>query len=108
MRNGGSYIKQNHHLPDIAPATQMRELGIDLGDNQTRLLQKIEELTLYMIDQNNQFSEQKKQVDLQQNELAEFKEQNKKLEEQNRKLEAQQERIDRLEKLVGEKKESNK
>ena len=46
------YIHTYHHLPDLEPATRMQEEGIKLGDTQTRLLQKIEELTLYMIDQD--------------------------------------------------------
>lgn len=47
-----TYIRQNHHLPDIAPAAQMQQEGLDVGANQTRLLQKIEELTLYVIELN--------------------------------------------------------
>ena len=45
---------QQHHLPGIAPAGQMQKDGLDLGDNQTRLLAKVEELTLYAIDQQKQ------------------------------------------------------
>lgn len=45
-------IRANHHLPGIAPARQMQKEGLDVGDNQTRLLAKIEELTLYVIRQN--------------------------------------------------------
>lgn len=33
-------------------ATEVDEKGISVGDNQALLLKKIEELTLYMIDQN--------------------------------------------------------
>ncbi|MBS1659589.1 MAG: hypothetical protein JST68_00920, partial [Bacteroidetes bacterium] len=54
-------IRSNHHLPGIASASQMQKEGVDLGDNQTRLLAKIEELTLYMLQQNermNNFSQQ--------------------------------------------------
>jgi hypothetical protein len=47
-----SYIHQQHHLPGIASASQMQKEGMDLGENQTRLLQKVEELTLYIIEQN--------------------------------------------------------
>jgi len=45
-----AYINANHHLPDIASAEDMKKDGLDVGGNQTKLLQKIEELTLYMID----------------------------------------------------------
>lgn len=54
-------IRANHHLPGIAPASQMQKEGVDVGDNQTRLLAKVEELTLYLLQQNermNNFSEQ--------------------------------------------------
>ena len=48
------YLRQQHHLPGIAPASQMQKEGLDLGDNQTRLLAKVEELTLYAIDQQKE------------------------------------------------------
>lgn len=47
-----SYIKQYQHLPDIPSAAEVEKNGIDLGDTQAALLKKIEELTLYVIDQN--------------------------------------------------------
>jgi hypothetical protein len=47
-----TYIKKNKHLPEIAPAKEMQEQGSNLGDLNTKLLQKIEELTLYAIEQN--------------------------------------------------------
>jgi hypothetical protein len=46
-----TYIKKHKHLPEIAPAKEMQEQGSNLGDLNTRLLQKIEELTLYVIQQ---------------------------------------------------------
>jgi len=47
-----NFIKQNKHLPGIEPAKQMQEEGMSVGETQTKLLEKIEELTLYVIDQN--------------------------------------------------------
>lgn len=47
-----NYISHNKHLPDIEPAAYMQKEGLDLGENQTKLLQKVEELTLYIIAQN--------------------------------------------------------
>jgi hypothetical protein len=48
-----AYINQKHHLPGIPPAEKMqKQEGIDVGDNQALLLQKIEELTLYIIEQH--------------------------------------------------------
>jgi hypothetical protein len=45
-----TYIKKNKRLPEIAPAKEMQEQGSNLGDLNTKLLQKIEELTLYVIE----------------------------------------------------------
>ena len=60
------YIDQNHHLPEIASAKEMQTNGIDLGQNQVKLLQKVEELTLYLIDKDKQLSNEKKTNDAQQ------------------------------------------
>jgi hypothetical protein len=46
------FIKDNKHLPDIQTAEQMQKEGVSVGKMQTKLLQKIEELTLYAIEQN--------------------------------------------------------
>lgn len=46
------FIQQHHHLPGIAPAAEMQQNGIDMGEHGTKLLQKIEELTLYIIEQD--------------------------------------------------------
>jgi hypothetical protein len=46
------YIQQNKHLPEVPSAAEVKKDGIDLGDNQAVLLKKIEELTLYIIEQN--------------------------------------------------------
>ncbi len=43
------YIANNRHLPQIPSAIEVAENGVSVGDMQSRLLQKIEELTLYMI-----------------------------------------------------------
>lgn len=52
------FVKQNKHLPGIEPAAQMQKDGVDVGGNQTKLLQKIEELTLYAIAQEKRQQEQ--------------------------------------------------
>jgi len=57
-----TFIKENNHLPDIPSAKEVREHGIDLGDNQAKLLQKIEELTLYIIDQNKKLEAVQQQL----------------------------------------------
>ena len=47
-----SFVKENKHLPEIESAREMEKGGTELGELNTKLLQKIEELTLYMIDIN--------------------------------------------------------
>lgn len=47
-----SYINEHKHLPGVPSATEVAKEGIDLGENQMILLKKIEELTLYIIEQN--------------------------------------------------------
>jgi hypothetical protein len=44
------YIKANHHLPEIPAGKEVEEKGVGLGEMQSKLLAKIEELTLHMID----------------------------------------------------------
>ena len=56
-----SFIKQHKHLPDISPATDMQTNGVNLGDMQTKLLQKLEESTLYLIEQAKQIEALKKE-----------------------------------------------
>jgi hypothetical protein len=43
------HIQKNKHLPDIPSEKEVLESGVNLGEMQTKLLQKVEELTLYMI-----------------------------------------------------------
>ncbi len=61
-----SYIQVNKHLPNIPTAKDVAENGINLSDLQVKQMEKIEELYLYMIQQ--------------QKEIEELKEQNRKLE----------------------------
>jgi hypothetical protein len=52
------FIKANKHLPQIASAEEMQKNGLDVGEQQTKLLQKIEELTLYAIEQDKKIKQQ--------------------------------------------------
>jgi hypothetical protein len=45
-----TFIKQNNHLPNIPSAKEIEEKGLHLGDTQRRMMEKIEELTLYVIE----------------------------------------------------------
>ncbi len=54
ISNLESYINANKHLPNIPSAKEMEKDGITVGDMQTRMMEKIEELTLYIIDLQKQ------------------------------------------------------
>jgi hypothetical protein len=46
------FIGENYHLPNIPSAEEIEKNGLSLGDLQKRMMEKIEELTLYIIEQN--------------------------------------------------------
>lgn len=48
------YVKKNKHLPGIQSAKEMEKDGINVGQFQIDLLQKIEELTLHLIEKNEE------------------------------------------------------
>jgi hypothetical protein len=58
------FVKQNRHLPEIPAAKTMQQEGVGVSELQTKLLQKIEELTLYIIQQQKEIDELKKKVKL--------------------------------------------
>ena len=47
-----TFIHLNHHLPNVPNAAEVEKNGLDVGDNQRILLEKVEELTLYIIELN--------------------------------------------------------
>ncbi len=61
-----NYIKQNGHLPNIPSAEEMEKNGVQLGRMNMKLLEKIEELTLYIIKlekENKKILEIEKRLD---------------------------------------------
>jgi hypothetical protein len=56
-----AFILKNKHLPDIEPASEMEEKGVELGKMDMKLLQKIEEMTLYMIEFRKEMDAMKKE-----------------------------------------------
>jgi hypothetical protein len=51
-----SFIATNGHLPDIPAEAEVLENGIDLGEMNGLLLKKIEELTLYLLEQDRKIN----------------------------------------------------
>jgi hypothetical protein len=68
-----AYIKEHKHLPEIAPAEDMRRNGVNVAELQTRLLQKVEELTLYVIEQEKKLEAQEKKNAALEQEVKELK-----------------------------------
>jgi hypothetical protein len=58
------HIKEKGHLPEIPSEAEVGENGINLGEMNAKLLQKIEELTLYLIEQNKQNQSQQAKIEL--------------------------------------------
>jgi hypothetical protein len=49
LSNVNTYIQEHQHLPGIPSAAEMQKDGVNVGDLQVKLLAKVEELTLHMI-----------------------------------------------------------
>jgi len=64
------FVKQNRHLPEVPSEKEFKENGMNMAEMNAILLKKIEELTLYVIEQNKDNEEMKQ----------ELKDQNKKIE----------------------------
>ena len=51
------YIHANGHLPNVPSASEVEEEGMSVGEMNRLLLQKVEELTLYVIELQKQIDE---------------------------------------------------
>ncbi len=78
-----TFIKTNKHLPEIPSAAAMEADGVNLAEMNKLLLQKIEELTLYAIEQKAEAERQKAEV-----------------KSQNKKVESLEERLAKIEALL--------
>jgi hypothetical protein len=61
-----AYIQVNSHLPGLPSAAEVEKTGVDLGSTQARLLEKVEELTLYAIQLEkrvDQLTEENKKIE---------------------------------------------
>ncbi|CAM1345023.1 hypothetical protein [Tenacibaculum amylolyticum] len=75
-----NHIKEKGHLKNIPSAKEIEQNGFFLGNMDAKLLQKIEELTLYTIAQEkeiNNLKEQNSKIETQQKEIEALKKQNK-------------------------------
>jgi len=85
-----AYIDQNHHLQDVPSAEQVAKDGLNLGDMNKITMQKVEELTLYLIEKDEIIRKQQNQIEIQAETIKQISAQQQ----------TQQAQIDLLTKLV--------
>ncbi|MGX1931320.1 hypothetical protein [Flagellimonas sp. 2504JD4-2] len=85
-----NYIKEHGHLPNIPSAVEMEANGIQLGEMNMKLLEKIEELTLYALEQQERIQEFKRQLEGKNSQANAIKEE----------LKVQRSEIEQLKKLI--------
>ncbi len=56
-------IKENGHLPGLPSAQEIETKGLHLGNMQKQVVEKVEELTLYTIEQGKMLKELKREID---------------------------------------------
>jgi hypothetical protein len=59
-----AHIKKYNHLPGIPSEAEVKKNGTDVAEIQALLLKKIEELTLYVIEQNKKLEAQQQQIEV--------------------------------------------
>ena len=59
-----NYIQNNRHLPNIPSEKEVKEKGVNVTEIQAKLLLKIEELTLYVIEQDKRINELEKIINV--------------------------------------------
>ena len=69
------FIQQHKHLPGVQSTAEINKNGIDVGENQAVLLKKIEELTLYIIEQDKKAEVQQVTLSQQKNTSADQQQQ---------------------------------
>ena len=62
LKETETHIREKGHLSGIPSAADVQASGIDLGEMNAKLLQKIEELTLHLIEKDKQLTELQKLV----------------------------------------------
>lgn len=58
------FIRNHKHLQGFKPHYEIKKTGVDLGESQKIIVQKIEELTLYLIEQNKQIKSLQAEINL--------------------------------------------
>ncbi len=95
-----AYINTYGHLPNVPSAEEVEEDGINLGDAAKTSMQKIEELTLYLLEINEKVENQEKE---QQEQAETIKLQQELLQQQQETIRLQQQLIEELKKETSKK-----
>ena len=83
------FLASEKHLPNVPSASEIKEKGLSLSDFQMKLLEKIEELTLYTVQQDKSIREQRSSMERKEADIELLKAQNISLEMQNVSLQKQ-------------------
>jgi len=62
LKDVAAYIEQHQHLPGVASAAEIQQNGLPVGEAQSKMMEKIEELTLYVIDLQKQVNQLQQQL----------------------------------------------
>jgi hypothetical protein len=73
LKEVDGYIRVHRHLPGIPSAAEVARDGVAVGETQTALLKKIEELTLYIIEQDKKIAAQQDELQSMKAELSALK-----------------------------------
>ncbi|MBK7761886.1 MAG: hypothetical protein IPI46_00750 [Bacteroidetes bacterium] len=57
------HILTHHRLPNMPPATEVESDGMNVGGIQLKLVEKVEELTLYLLQQQKELKAQKQEIE---------------------------------------------
>jgi hypothetical protein len=68
-----AYITKEQHLPEIPSAKEIQQRGINIGEFQMQILKKVEELTLYTLQQEQVNQEQARQIKALRAQLAQLR-----------------------------------
>lgn len=74
LKETEAFIQENHHLPEIPSSKEVLENGIHLGEMNAKLLQKIEELTLHLINQQKEIQAQNTRMGNMEKEMKKLRE----------------------------------
>ncbi|AEA42122.1 hypothetical protein [Fluviicola taffensis] len=67
------FLLKNKHLPSVPSEKQIKEEGIDVSEMNVKMMEKIEELTLYLIQQNKVLEKQSKELEVLKAEIERLK-----------------------------------